>query len=505
VEGFQALDSSDLSDMSPPSGDDGPGGGVAESSAEEEMPAAAADDAHAETRPAGATIAVSGVEGIASPEDSSEQQTGEQPADASAAEFQLKEVLAGRPAWGKGLSARMRLVLKAACSIGAALGCAGVIWLYLGPSQADPTAARSPAAQAQPVPVEDQRPVQPEQNPPVEDEHFIWEAKLRDVDALRQALIAKKEEILQLQQNYHYGVLELEEEAARLIKRTGIDTPIQALKNRQLELALTSIQRRQAYRDGLERPLRWIERGSEELLYLKRRTIFDLQLKKIVEHIDIEYDMAEIESTIANYQPTAERLAVGNPAQLHPPMEMIWKRLVEQAKLAVISAEDQRDQEIVAEVCSGNLGRLSELSNLTLRAARCLAESGAMELFMHRLNRCSLTAARKLCEWPGQWLCLNGFTQLPPELAKHLFGWAGERISLNGLSELPVEAAVCLAGWKGRQLELTGLRKTTGIEQMARWEASGGKLYVPANLRKEIELFKRKGRSPTNTAASGRF
>jgi hypothetical protein len=504
AEGFQALDSSDLSDMGPPPAVDGPGGGAAEPSAAEEPPAAAPEDAHAEARPEeppSGPVAVSGVEGIASPEDP----PGGPPADAPAAVSLLQEVPGVMPGRAKRISTRRRRVLQAACCIAAALGIAGGVWLCLRPPLAESTAARNPAAPAQAVPIVDPRPMPAEQDSKANDDHFSWEARLREVDALRQELLAKKEEILQLQQTYQYGVLELEEEAARLIKRTGIDTPAQALKNRQLELALKSIQRRQAYRDGLERPLNWVEHGSEELLYLKRRTILDLQLKEFAEHIDMKSNMADIESAIETYRPTAERLAVANPARLHPSMEMIWKRLAEQAKLAVVSADDERDQEIVAEVCSGNLGRLSELSNLTLRAARCLAESGARELFMNRLNRCSPAAARKLCEWPGQWLCLNGFTQLPPELAKALFAWSGERISLNGLDELPVEAAACLLGWKGRQLELTGLRKTTGAEHLARWEALGGKLYVPGGVRKEIELVKRTGRLPANTDVPGRF
>ena len=416
----------------------------------------------------------------------------------------MKEAPAGRPAPATQALARMRPVLRIACCIGAVLCVASVVWLFMRQHQVDPTAARLRAVQVQAVPAEDLRPIRSEPEPPAADDPFAWEAKLREVDGLRQTLLAKKEEILQLQQNYHYGVLEVEEEAARLIKRTGIDASAQALKHRRFDLALKSIQRRQAYRDGLEKPLRWIELGSEELLYLKRRAIMDLQLKEIAEHIDFKSNMVEIDSAISKYQPTPERLAVGAPAQPHASLEVIWRRLAEQAKLSTVSAEDPRDQEIIGEVCSGHMGRLSELTDLTLRAARCLAESGAMELFMNRLDRISPAAAKKLCEWPGQWLCLNGIHRLSPDVAKHLSGWAGDRISLNGLSELPVDAAASLAGWKGRQLELMGLRKATGMEHLAQWEASGGKLYVPDGLRKEIDLLKGAGRPPANSAVPGR-
>jgi hypothetical protein len=506
AEGFQALDTRDLNDMELSAGVGTPGGGAVEAPAGEETPAAVSD-AHAATQAAEALsgpLTVSGAEGVASVENPSGQPNGA-PADAPGAASVLKEVPAQESGPASRVLAVMRPVLKIACCVAVILCVAFGIWRLMRQPQAAPAAGRSQAAQEPTIPAEELRPAQPEPAPPAADDHFAWEAKLREVDALRQTLLAKKEEILKLQQNYQEGVLEVEEEAARLIKRTGIDAPAQALKHRQLDLALKSIQRRQAYRDGLAKPLRWLELGSEELLYLKRRAIIDLQLKEISEHVDFKSNMLEIDSAISKYQPTAERLAAGTPDQVNTSLDVIWRRLAEQAKLATVSPDDPQDQEIINEVCSGRLGRLSELTNLTLRAARCLAESGAMELFMNRLNRISPAAAKKLCEWPGQWLCLNGIPRLPPDVAKALSGWTGERISLNGLSELPVEAAAALAGWKGRQLELMGLRTSGGLEPLAQWEAAGGKLYLPDGVRKEIGQLSAKGRPPASKPGPGRF
>ena len=506
AEGFQALDTGDLSDMVPSPGVDGPGGGAGGPPGGEEMPMAVPDAyvAIQAAEVASGPVEVSGVEGAASSENSSGQPT-DAPADAPGAVSMLREAPADGSAPATRAWATLRPVLKIACCIGAVLCIASGTWLLMRQPQADPAAGRDRAALELTFPAEELRPARPEPGPPAADDHFAWEAKLREVDALRQTLLAKKEEILKLQQNYQDGVLEVEEEAARLIKRTGIDAPAQALKHRQLDLALKSIQRRQAYRDGLGKPLRWIELGSEELLYLKRRAIIDLQLKEIAQHIDFKSNMIEIDSAISKYQPTAERLAVGTPPQVNASLDGVWKRLAEQARLATVSPDDQQDQEIINEVCSGDLGRLSELTNLTLRAARCLVESGAMELFMNRLSRISPAAAKKLGEWPGQWLCLNGLTRLPPDVARHLSGWTGERISLNGLSELPAEAAAALAGWKGRQLELMGLRTAGGLEPLARWEAAVGKLYVPDGVRKEIGQIGAKGRPPANKPGPGRF
>ncbi|MCK7502629.1 MAG: hypothetical protein MZV70_00040 [Desulfobacterales bacterium] len=209
-------------------------------------------------------------------------------------------------------------MLKIACCVAVILCVAFGTWRLMRQLQAAPAAGRSRAAQELTIPAEELRPARSEPDPPGADDHFAWEAKLREVDALRQTLLAKKEEILKLRQNYQEGVLEVEEEAARLIKRTGIDAPAQALKHRQLDLALKSIQRRQAYRDGLgETAALDRTRRPEELLYLKRRAIIDLQLKEIAEHIDFKSNMLEIDSAISKYQPTAERLAAGTPDQVN--------------------------------------------------------------------------------------------------------------------------------------------------------------------------------------------
>lgn len=399
---------------------------------------------------------------------------------------------------------RPRRLIQGALSAGLVLALASGIWLYaryLHPGLFD--------AQVLPAPEEmvgaPSNPSSELNQPvPVNDDHFAWEAKLREADTLRQVLLSKKEEILQLQQNYQYGILELEEEAGRLIRRGGFGSLNQALKNRQLELALQSIQRRQSYHDNLGKPLRWIDLGSEELLFLQRRAFFDLQLKEIAEGIDMAAHMADIDAALIKYQPTVEKLSLHNPVALQPSLEVIWKRLAEQARHAGSSVDDQRNQDIITEVCAGNLGRLSELSGLTLKGARCLAESGALQLFLNRLNGMSLAAAGKLCEWPGQWLCLNGVTRLSPELASRLFAWPGEWMSLNGLSEVTDEAARYLVKWRGRQLELMGLRKPTGIEFLAQWEAAGGRLFVPADIRQQIELFRRTGQLPASARTPGR-
>jgi len=85
-------------------------------------------------------------------------------------------------------------------------------------------------------------------------------------------------------------------------------------------------------------------------------------------------------------------------------------------------------------------------------------------------------------------------TRLAPEAAQQLFAWPGDWISLNGIGELTAEAARYLPAWRGRKLELMSLRKTNAIEYLVQWEASGGKLFVPAGIRQEIAAWRQPAR-----------
>jgi hypothetical protein len=388
---------------------------------------------------------------------------------------------------------KRRLALAALVAL--ALVCAAVagVWLYASEPQltssVDPPAdSVDPAIAAEGKPP---LPASPQPAAPIEDSAMLA-ARMTEVDQLREILQAKKDQILQAQQDYRYGILELEDEARRLFKHARIDSLAQALKCNEVEALLRSIQRRQVYWEALDKPLGWIESASESLLYLNRRAAMDLLLKDVAAGIDIKKHVHAIDQALEGCQPTPERLGV-DPGSIAPPsLEVITKRLVEQAKSPGGLPGDRRGQEIEAEVCSGNLSRAAELSTLSLKGARCLAESEAKQLFLTRLAEMTPPVAEALSKWPGEWLCANAVARLDPEAAAHLFAWRGEWLSLNGLGELPAEAGKHLAGWSGRQLELMGLRKTAGAGYLAQWEAQGGRLFVPDVIRSAIDQAGRK-------------
>ena len=327
--------------------------------------------------------------------------------------------------------------------------------------------------------------------PPGKYERYL--AKIEEAGHHREKLLQKKEEIYRLKLHYQNGIAELQEQISQAMRKEGITSYKQALKNRPVELNLRTIQRRHAYMQGLEKPIRWINRGSEELLYLERKAGIDLELIDIADGIDMDRHMRHIDAAIEKFRPSAENLAV-NPDDTEPStLKAIWQNLKNQKKNPAMSLADVRNKKITQEICSGNYENISELTALTAETAQCLSNMNGSDLFLNNLTTLTPEAAQSLFQWRGNWICLNGIKKISPITAKYLFKWNGNWISLNGLTEFPPELATYLMEWDGKQLELMGLRyNSTNADQkalkyLALWQTMGGRLFISDGVRKEIK------------------
>jgi len=334
-----------------------------------------------------------------------------------------------------------------------------------------------------------QKPVQPPEPP---SKLQLCGRLLDEIAGLRNELAEKKAEIDELKLTYQSGIADMEEQIAATMQRDGIQTYAQARENKRIELSLRMIQRRESYIQKLEKPEKWINVGSEALLYLKRKTEFELQLLDIAEGIDLDKHMRHLDAALQKYRPSADKLSVDAVEENLRPMEAIWERVMHQKETAVESSATLADKAVFEEICSGKLERMGEISTLSIEAAKCIAELSDGSLFLNGLKRITPAAAKYLFRWRGSWICLNGLKELSPEVARHLFQWDGDWISLNGLVELPPEQARYLLAWKGSQIELMGLNLNQKrvhqrtLKYLAQWEAAGGKLFVPDDLKKEI-------------------
>jgi hypothetical protein len=317
--------------------------------------------------------------------------------------------------------------------------------------------------------------------------------KIKDAGLLRDELLEKKKEIYQLKRHYQNGIADLEEQINRELQKKGITSYTEALKNRQIELNLRTIQRRRSYIHGLEKPTRWIKQGREELLYFKRRAEFDLQLIDIAGGIDMDRHMRHIGAAIQKYRPSAEKLAVERENTDLLPLETIWDQMKNQKMKTGKALPNVTDEEIAKEICSGIYERITELTGMSAATAKCLSKMNGSDLFLNGLTTLSPAAAKYLFQWRGSWICINGIKELSPAAAQYLFKWEGNWISLNGLIEFPPELATYLMDWEGNQLELMGLRYNNknadpkALKYLALWETMGGKLFISDDVRKEME------------------
>ena len=321
----------------------------------------------------------------------------------------------------------------------------------------------------------------------------IYSTKIEEITALRDSLLHKQEEVTRLKKHYQDGIEELEKEISDELQKGEANTFLQAMGNDAIAFSLKTIQRRQAYIHQLEKPSRWIYQAREELLYIKRRTIIDIQVAEIAGGIDLNEHMRHINAAIRKYQPAADKLAPDmTNAQLEP-LEIIWERIQNKTQLYVSVRSHSKNQIISEQICTGNFDRLTELSEISAETARCITELKGSDLFLNSLAEISPGAAKQLIQWKGSWVCLNGVRALSPRAAHYLFQWDGNWISLNGLTEFPVEIGETLLQWDGHQLELMGLQYVEdfptriALDYLARWERSGGKLFVPEDVRKKID------------------
>ena len=320
-----------------------------------------------------------------------------------------------------------------------------------------------------------------------------YRAKLANVDLLRKELLKKKNEIHQLKRHYQDGIDDLEEQIRRQMKKEGITSYRKALKNRGVELNLRTIQRRRSYIHGLQKPTQWLEQGREELLYLKRKAEFDLQLINMAGGIDMDRHMRHISAAVQKYRPSAEKLAVDRESRDLIALETIWSQLKDQKKKNGKAPAQTADADIFKEICAENYGRTADLPSMPAATARCLSKMTGSNLLLNNLTALSPAAAKHLGRWRGNWICINGLKKLSPAAAQYLFKWKGSWISLNGLKEFPPELATHLMEWEGKQLELMGLRYDNknadqkALKYLALWETMGGKLFISDEVRKQIE------------------
>ena len=334
-----------------------------------------------------------------------------------------------------------------------------------------------------------------------------FKAKQDQIDALRDKMLSKADEIANLRHHYRESIRQVEAAVLMEKRHAGIHSLQQAIKTKRIAFQLETIRRRQAYIDCLAKPADWLLQGCEELLFLKRKHFLQSLIFPVSSQIDPEKMAAEKQAAFDRYSKAAEALKVDLQKASYQTVDQVWQNLLEQEKRFTSNRhptvhDTQRgsggglqvnNQSIWREICQGHYNRKNDLTALSIEAADCLAGWKEPDLFLNGIKELSPEAARRLFKWNGSWFCLNGLTDLPPETAEYLFRWNGDWLSLNGVKHLSFESSIFLTGWKGRTLELMGLSpesmelEAVVLKHLAQWQRSGGNLFVPERIRQLID------------------
>jgi len=328
--------------------------------------------------------------------------------------------------------------------------------------------------------------------------------KLERISGLRDQLLSKQKEIAKLKQHYQDGIEETKNDILREIHNTGITSLPEALKNKQIEFGLRTIQRRQLYIRQLDQPAERLFLAGEDLLYLKRKTEIEMVMLGFASGIDMAGLVRHLDEEMAKHSFVNNSLSIDlndvQPESLRSILKKINAWNDKSIRRRPFSQDDE-NRLIWREFCAGNFTRKLEVTELSPEAAKCLSEWQGKDLALNALTGLTPEAAKSLCKWQGEWLSLNGITRISPETARSLSKWQGKWLSLNGVTVLSSDAARYLSRWGGKQLELIGLQKLTtpkdkklrlsALRSLGRWEKTGGRLFVPDKFRKQIEKIMR--------------
>jgi len=195
----------------------------------------------------------------------------------------------------------------------------------------------------------------PKPKPPSERDTI--EAALDEAAGILAELAGKKNEISELIRYYQNGIIELEEQIAQEMQQKRITSYSRGVGIKRVELGLRTIQRRRAYIRKLKQSYLWVQSGSEELLYLKRKTQFDIQLIDIAGGINIGRHTRQLNAASLKYRPTAEKLAIKLPDADILPLEIIWSRIIKPKENTAQTPVRTADQELLKQIVDSDFGK----------------------------------------------------------------------------------------------------------------------------------------------------
>ncbi len=312
--------------------------------------------------------------------------------------------------------------------------------------------------------------------------------KIDEIDLLRNDLIAKRNEIKELQDYYHTGIDAEIQNLADIFRKSGIEglDLEKAMQKPNVGMAVMAIQRRDGYIKKLDTPAKLLYLNSEELLYLYRKAkMLSLMVEKTSD-IDVDGFIEEADGIMETHRRDLAQLNIDDVDVVNSNITQIWERIKKQLKTKMnrkgrIGGDLSEDETIWKAMCKGDFSRKHKLTALSEDAAECLAAWKGSDLYLNQLTTLTPEAARRLSKWKGSWLGLNGLKELSPETATYLAQWHGKGMSLNGLSRLSPRLVAILSEWQGEEIELIN------VKHMAHWENPNTRLFLSEEMDRKLK------------------
>ncbi|MDO8259960.1 MAG: hypothetical protein Q7T50_00490 [Candidatus Magasanikbacteria bacterium] len=189
-----------------------------------------------------------------------------------------------------------------------------------------------------------------------DDQESTLQKRFDELSDLNDKLVEKRTEVLNLHQKFVDEIEGLESEIMTIANSQVGITYQEALENSRIHYNLKLLQQKKAYIKKLAEFHSRLMYGSEEVLFLTRKTESDLDICKVMNEEEINNLIKQIDQAINNYLPYADKLVINVDPSETETAENILRNIAQRK-----SGETEISKKIIAKEKYGNNYRIARL------------------------------------------------------------------------------------------------------------------------------------------------
>jgi len=148
--------------------------------------------------------------------------------------------------------------------------------------------------------------------------------KMADISSLRTRLMEIKAEAFRLREQLKGHMTELEREIRKEKKGSRVISYQAAIRNPRIHFNIKLIQKISAYISGLNKKIRYVGIGNDELEFLYQQADDDLKICETLNDMKIEKLIDHVDQTFRKYETEANRLLLNVDDIVMVTEEQIW-------------------------------------------------------------------------------------------------------------------------------------------------------------------------------------